>query len=719
MKKLYTIGLGLSFALMASQGFSQVNRAQLKDPVLKKTMSTENVTPKKFKMTQSKDFQVFWTEDFSNGFEGQGTNGTWTTAMDQGDLWFQTFPVGAANGYDPQAPLTGIPAYGNHLPNFFGSNSLLNSETADNGMMMLDVDRYNSTTEPGSPGTYTDNPVLAALVSPSIDMSGYGTTAIAIKFFEKLRMCCSGYSASMELSTDGGTTWSPYDVFSPYGGGNDIIEELVYIDISGALSSAADLSDVRIRFVWSGGATAYYWMVDDISIESLAENNLSLTKTYLSDYERVLVDPVATYADLYDHLEYNQQPNYYVHPFIFGGVVTNLGLNEQTGVQIHVNANLPDGSVIEDFAVSDPINLVPGATDTIYTSPVTPDLGTLGDAGIGEWTFDFVVLQNEEDQVPFYNNGPSRVATINSESMTTAGVPDGYALMANDANMTSGSSVAEDEGDDQIWGVAYKFPESTAENPKYITHIQTVLLNNGGWRETLPGNQIFFNVRKGAAYAEDPQDPSTMTSVVFDENDPYEYDDPSLRKIISDNDIWYSDTWQSGTPVPRITFELPSPVMIDPNEIYQAELRVPNNAGQPIVYVAVCKNQESSSAPMYDVAGGSWHGYTDLTYSIRFLTASLTDVKNVTAENGMELVQNYPNPFTTTTKIQYRLNESSNVSFEVRDISGKVVFKKDMGMASAGIPVTYDFNGSDLAPGVYTYSIITAKNVVTRKMTIQ
>ena len=79
--------------------------------------------------------EVFWSEDFSNGFDGQGDNGQWTTDGQQAEYWFHTFPVGAENGYDPEAP---IAEYGDILPNYFGTRDVVSSPSRDNGVIMFD-----------------------------------------------------------------------------------------------------------------------------------------------------------------------------------------------------------------------------------------------------------------------------------------------------------------------------------------------------------------------------------------------------------------------------------------------------------------------------------------------------------------------------------------------------------------------------------------------------
>ena len=89
------------------------------------------------------------------------------------------------------------------------------------------------------------------------------------------------------------------------------------------------------------------------------------------------------------------------------------------------------------------------------------------------------------------------------------------------------------------------------------------------------------------------------------------------------------------------------------------------------------------------------------------------------ASSGIKLLPNYPNPFTEITRIQFRLNDTAEVRFEVFDMTGKLVYTEDHGKIPAGIAQTFNFEGSALSPGIYTYSILANGKRVSRKLTIQ
>ncbi len=70
---------------------------------------------------------------------------------------------------------------------------------------------------------------------------------------------------------------------------------------------------------------------------------------------------------------------------------------------------------------------------------------------------------------------------------------------------------------------------------------------------------------------------------------------------------------------------------------------------------------------------------------------------------NFSLKQNYPNPFNPLTIIKYDIPHESNVSIRVFDIIGREVFKINEHKKAGSYEVT--FNGSELASGIYFYSI--------------
>jgi hypothetical protein len=83
--------------------------------------------------------------------------------------------------------------------------------------------------------------------------------------------------------------------------------------------------------------------------------------------------------------------------------------------------------------------------------------------------------------------------------------------------------------------------------------------------------------------------------------------------------------------------------------------------------------------------------------------------------NSFSLSQNYPNPFNPSTKINYALKTNGQVTLKIYNILGKEVATIVNEVKNAGI-YSVDFNASNLASGVYFYTIKAGDFTDTKKM---
>jgi len=83
----------------------------------------------------------------------------------------------------------------------------------------------------------------------------------------------------------------------------------------------------------------------------------------------------------------------------------------------------------------------------------------------------------------------------------------------------------------------------------------------------------------------------------------------------------------------------------------------------------------------------------------------------------IELSQNHPNPFNPITSIDFALTKTSDVSFDVFDMSGRLVQEVYHGSLPAGYH-TVEIDASDLPAGVYLYRLVTDGFVGTKKMVL-
>jgi hypothetical protein len=100
----------------------------------------------------------------------------------------------------------------------------------------------------------------------------------------------------------------------------------------------------------------------------------------------------------------------------------------------------------------------------------------------------------------------------------------------------------------------------------------------------------------------------------------------------------------------------------------------------------------------------------------RFIIDLVTDVKDdlKLIPSEYQLMQNYPNPFNPTTKIEYKIPVTSNVSLKVYDLIGNEIAEL---VNDERNPGTYSvtFDGHSLASGIYIYCLRTNNIILTKK----
>jgi len=105
--------------------------------------------------------------------------------------------------------------------------------------------------------------------------------------------------------------------------------------------------------------------------------------------------------------------------------------------------------------------------------------------------------------------------------------------------------------------------------------------------------------------------------------------------------------------------------------------------------------------------------YEDGLYKSLLPTSVVSTVSN--SPGKFYLQQNYPNPFNPTTKIKFDLPKSTFVKINVFDISGKLVNEIINQNLYAG-SYEAEFNGANLASGIYYYRIEANDFIETKKM---
>jgi len=102
---------------------------------------------------------------------------------------------------------------------------------------------------------------------------------------------------------------------------------------------------------------------------------------------------------------------------------------------------------------------------------------------------------------------------------------------------------------------------------------------------------------------------------------------------------------------------------------------------------------------------------------IRVIAENSSGINNV-EKNNFILYQNQPNPATSTTMVQYEVQNNSNVSLQVFDITGRLVLTMDEGNQIAGMHSIL-IDAGKLQSGTYFYLLKAGDNRLTKKMVIE
>ena len=168
--------------------------------------------------------------------------------------------------------------------------------------------------------------------------------------------------------------------------------------------------------------------------------------------------------------------------------------------------------------------------------------------------------------------------------------------------------------------------------------------------------------------------------------------------------------WQTATEVNNYGFEVERKVHTSTSLSVIAWEKVGfvngnGNSNTPIEYSFVDKNLIGGSKFLYRLKQIDNDG--------QFEYSDAVEVELVPKE--FALYQNYPNPFNPTTKINYSVPFDSKVTISIYSITGELVTELVNDNVEAG-SYSANFNGINLASGIYFYRMAAGSFVKTYKM---
>ena len=120
------------------------------------------------------------------------------------------------------------------------------------------------------------------------------------------------------------------------------------------------------------------------------------------------------------------------------------------------------------------------------------------------------------------------------------------------------------------------------------------------------------------------------------------------------------------------------------------------------------------SQPDFRMDTDCWGSPDSLFFPYECLLSGVGD-EHPGTPNSYVLNQNYPNPFNPSTTISFALPRADNMTLRVFDLLGREASVIKLGQLEAG-PHSITFDGSNLASGIYFYTLASNHFTATRKM---
>ncbi|HRG58723.1 MAG TPA: T9SS type A sorting domain-containing protein [Bacteroidia bacterium] len=150
-----------------------------------------------------------------------------------------------------------------------------------------------------------------------------------------------------------------------------------------------------------------------------------------------------------------------------------------------------------------------------------------------------------------------------------------------------------------------------------------------------------------------------------------------------------------------------------------------------INYFMYISNISLQSGTLYKTPGTvslpfDWPNTVDLTQAMRhffvngleFDQSEFVNVKNIGSAEGFDVSANMPNPFNQQTAFNINLTETAHVTVDIVNTLGTTVATLDKGNLVAGSHKVV-IDGTDLASGLYFYTVKAGNKSVTRKMMVK
>ena len=446
---------------------------------------------------------------------------------------------------------------------------------------------------------------------------------------------------------------------------------------------AAGQSSVLVRINWQNFFGFYFWLIDDFELVEALDNDIQIEYIDL-EWENLNPNRHESYSYMIPQSQLNSGNGYH----LFKAGIVNMGEFEQSDIILDLTINKDEEVVFQKLDHG--INLGPAYKDTLLID----EEDVYVPIEKGNYEIRYNVSQDQVDDFPDDNERSLFFQVTDSVYCRTSFAPatpyslgsarygrDEYDLHANVDHFIG--SVFPIYSDCEISGFSVYIMGGMADG---LISFRQVL-----WREIDedPGiNEA--PLRLLSSYAVD------LDSSMFNKWIQLPLDKDGESEFVKAGEVLWAGLETSDYHA-------------DENIRKKHGLAIGSNRSYPF---------HKSPIVGYSPRGGwssfhaSWR-YLMIKLMIKDPSSPVIDLEN----SPFSLAQNYPNPFSGSTHIDYELIVNSNVSIEVMDLTGRTVLRQEEGNRPAG-ENSCQLNAQYLVPGLYTYTLIADNFRETKQMIV-
>jgi len=601
-----------------------------------------------FNRSQSDDHlraeEVIWEQDFSNGIPTVWPN------QDYNDQLQLTQAKWEWRG-PSTTPSTSVGSTGNCVENGTSEGAAIESPTANNGFIIFDSDGWDSTEgDCGSFGTgAAAAPHSASLTTGSFNFADEPYVGLIFNQYLK------NFDASMKVqaSLNGGEFQDLY--INPFTASNASSSRDMQVrkNISDVVGNQ---SDVKLRFLFEG--TYYFWMIDDLKIVRLLENNLVIRQ------EKHGALDIASSSDFenYNGLEYFQYPLSMINELELFAQAENQGGVSQTSSSLAV-ALQADGAEIESTSSN--------------SSGVAPEEVAVYDAGnltlpeeVNEYQLVYTVSQIEEEQSPDDNTITNTIRITENTLARDEGMTDSYFTPSEEYN-----------------GVGYEV--GTVYVPT-VADLELYSISAGISNTSITGSACY-----AALYTVVASEGVTLT--------------PVATSGFSTVEPWHLNNFGDEQ---MMVFDFDTPITLEEGTAYLAVVGT-FDGPETVTFAFSGDSQPLTSFAKYQNNDIS---FLERTPMVRMNFDQVTSIEN--SLNGNISVNVFPNPADDYVTVDFILNSSSEMIIGLFDINGKHIENLYEGVNGTGSH-QLKVNVSSMAPGAYIIKVNTEYGKIEKPIIIE